>query len=213
MTNIDSSKGKFLRQTHILQIHLPRAVANVSSGCQALWERAFQYQDSFRRQLGLYVCTGVLCLVSLVGYANASLAATINTENVNNVATTPEVTSAAKTSPFQATNSQETAIQAPDIAAEKVDQFAQAYLQVLILLNERQADLPANATSDDTAKVEQSIETDAAAIIEQSGLTMPEYTQILSLASQDEAFRSQVLSRIDILSQMAEGIANEGNAD
>ena len=84
-----------------------------------------------------------------------------------------------------------------DIAADKVDQFAIAYLQVLKLLSDREPELPAAETSAEAVKVQQAIEADAVKLIESSGLTMPEYMKMLGLASQDATFRDKVLSRID----------------
>jgi hypothetical protein len=84
-----------------------------------------------------------------------------------------------------------------DIAANKVDQFAQAYLQVLELLSDREPELPAAETSAEALKIQQSIEAEAVKQIESSGLTMAEYMKMLGLASQDEAFRDKVLSRLD----------------
>lgn len=84
-----------------------------------------------------------------------------------------------------------------DIAADKVDQFAIAYLQVLKLLSDREPELPAAETSAEAVKVQQAIEADAVKLIEGSGLTMPEYMQMLGLASQDTTFRDKVLSRMD----------------
>jgi hypothetical protein len=91
----------------------------------------------------------------------------------------------------------ETMSERADIAADKVDQFAQAYLQVLKLLSDREPELPAAETSAEALKIQQSIETEAVKRIEDSGLTMAEYMKMLSLASQDEAFRDKVLSRLD----------------
>lgn len=84
-----------------------------------------------------------------------------------------------------------------DIAADKVDQFAQAYLQVLKLLSEREPELPVAETSAEALKVQQSIEAEAVELIEGSGLAMSEYMKILSLASQDEAFRAKVFGKMD----------------
>ncbi|MEL7359077.1 MAG: DUF4168 domain-containing protein [Cyanobacteria bacterium J06560_6] len=84
-----------------------------------------------------------------------------------------------------------------DVAAEKLDQFAQAYLQVLQLLSDRESEIPAAETNAEAIKVEKSIEAEAIAIIQDSGLSLPEYMQILGLASQDEAFQDQLLGRID----------------
>lgn len=84
-----------------------------------------------------------------------------------------------------------------DIAADKVDSFAQAYLQVLQLLSDREPELSAAATSAEALKMQQSIEAEAVDIIENSDLTMPEYMQILGLANQDDTFRDKVLGRMD----------------
>lgn len=84
-----------------------------------------------------------------------------------------------------------------DIAADKVDQFAQAYLQVLQVLSDRESEIPTAETSAEALKIQQSIEAEATERIKGSGLTLPEYMQILGLASQDTAFRDKVLGRMD----------------
>lgn len=98
------------------------------------------------------------------------------------------------------------------VATEKVDQFAQAYLQVLELLSDRppedsevessaealnaQQSIPAKTLEAKTQEPED-LEAEAIELIESSGLTMSEYIEMLSLASEDEAFRDQVLSRMN----------------
>ena len=52
-------------------------------------------------------------------------------------------------------------------------------------------------TSTEALEIQQSIEAEAIATIKDAGLTLPEYMQILSLASQDEAFQDKVLGRMD----------------
>ena len=84
-----------------------------------------------------------------------------------------------------------------DIPSEKIDHFAQAYLQVLKLLSDREPELPAAETSAEAQKIQQSIEAEAIKIIERNELSLPEYMNILSLASQDEAFQDKVLGRMD----------------
>lgn len=84
-----------------------------------------------------------------------------------------------------------------DIPADQVDRFASAYLKVLKLLSDREPELPAAETSAEALKVQQSIEAEAITLIKDSGLTMPEYMQILGLASQDETFRDKVLGQMD----------------
>lgn len=83
------------------------------------------------------------------------------------------------------------------IAADKVDQFAQAYLKVLKLLSDREPELPAAETSAEAFKIEQSIEAEAMKLIQESGLSVSEYMEILGLASQDTSFRDKILAQID----------------
>ncbi|MGB3788862.1 MAG: DUF4168 domain-containing protein, partial [Phormidesmis sp.] len=82
-----------------------------------------------------------------------------------------------------------------DISTDKLDQFAQTYLRILKLLSDRQAELPKDETSSAAIETQQSIETDTVSIIQSSGLTLPEYMQILEMASQDEAFRRKIFNR------------------
>jgi len=89
------------------------------------------------------------------------------------------------------------AVDSADITADKIDQFTQAYLQVLQLLSDRESEIPAAETTAEALKIEQAIEADAIKIIQDSGLTTPEYMQILGLASQDSAFQDKVLGRMD----------------
>ena len=122
-----------------------------------------------------------LCLVGLFGLPTPSLA--------DDLSGAAAVESAP---PFSGTM-----VDSADIPADKVDQFAGAYLKVLQLLSDREPELPAAETSAEALKVQQSIEAEAVALIKDSGLTMSEYMQILGLASQDATFRDKVLGRMD----------------
>jgi hypothetical protein len=82
------------------------------------------------------------------------------------------------------------------IAPAKLDQFAQAYLQVLKLLGDRQSELPDDETTPTTLDIQRSIEDDTIRIIQGSGLTLPEYMQILEMANQDETFQRQIFDRL-----------------
>lgn len=113
------------------------------------------------------------------------------------VATPPAFADAASSAALEATQPLSTLADSADIPADKVDQFAAAYLQVLQVLSDREPELPAAETSAESLKVQQSIEDEAIAAIQESGLTMPEYMQILGLASQDAGFRDKVLGRMD----------------
>ncbi len=79
-----------------------------------------------------------------------------------------------------------------DISPDKLEQFAQAYFQVLQLLSDRQAELPEDETSPAALEIQQSIEADTISLIQGSGLTLPEYMQILEMASQDETFQRKI---------------------
>lgn len=127
-----------------------------------------------------WACSLALCLWLLIGFpapslAQATLAQVTDPASVVTSAIAPEA----------------------EIAAEKIDQFAQAYLQILQLLSDREAEIPAAETNAEALKIEKSIEADAIAIIQSSSLTLPEYMQILGLASQDTAFQDKVLGRMD----------------
>jgi len=136
------------------------------------------FLDSVNYIQYLFVATA-LCLIVLVSGPSQCLAET----SVMSTESTVEITDAIDES--------------ADIATEKIDQFSQAYLQVLQLLSDRESEIPAAETNAEALKIEQSIEADAIAIIESSGLTMPEYMEILGLASQDETFQDKVLGRMD----------------
>lgn len=172
MTNVDSSKGKFLLQIHILQKTLSGALSEVTERWKAIQEVLLQVR--FRRQLAAYLLTGLLCIFSWVGYAGVSVAAGVNDATATEAALTDT-----------------------DVSAKQIDQFAKAYLQVLTLLSERESERPATEPQTETAEVQASLESETVAIIEKSGLTIPEYMQILGLASQDDALRDKVLSRMD----------------
>ncbi|MEO0771096.1 MAG: DUF4168 domain-containing protein [Cyanobacteria bacterium J06649_4] len=125
--------------------------------------------QSCKGKITNFVVTAVLCIAMLIGLPNVALAAE----------TMPMISEGA------------------DIAAEKIDQFAQAYLQVLQLLSDREPELPAAESSAEALEIQQSIESEAVSLIQNTGLTLPEYMQILDLASQDETFQDKVLGRID----------------
>ena len=126
-------------------------------------------------QLLSFIFALILCITSLVSFPAVGLA----DASPSLAETAPALTDSA------------------EIPADKIDQFAGAYLKVLQLLSDREPELPAAETSAEALKVQQSIEAEAVALITDSGLTMPEYMQILGLASQDESFRDKVLGRMD----------------
>lgn len=89
-----------------------------------------------------------------------------------------------------------TGIDSDDISAEKVNQFIQAYLQVVALIDQRQADLQGADSELESLRVQQEIEAEAQALIHQAGLTPSEYLQLLNLTHLDPEFGERVVLQI-----------------
>jgi len=83
-----------------------------------------------------------------------------------------------------------------DISAEKVSQFVRAYLQVLALVEEREGAVQAAETQLESMRLQQELETEAFALIEESGLTLQEYLQLLGLANTDPEFGERVATQL-----------------
>ncbi len=89
-----------------------------------------------------------------------------------------------------------TGIDSNDISAEKVNQFIQAYLQVVALIDQRQADLQGADSELESLRVQQEIEAQAQALIQAAGLMPSEYLQMLNLAHLDPEFGERVVVQI-----------------
>jgi hypothetical protein len=74
------------------------------------------------------------------------------------------------------------------IPAEKINQFIQAYLQVINLVETRQFELQGAESESESLRIQQALELEAFAIIEAAGLTRQEYLQLLNLANTDPEF-------------------------
>lgn len=83
-------------------------------------------------------------------------------------------------------------IAADNIPSEKASQFVHACLKVVALIERREGELQAAETESESARIQQEIEAEAIAIIEQAGLTRQEYLQLLSLANVDPEFGERV---------------------
>jgi hypothetical protein len=90
----------------------------------------------------------------------------------------------------------QTGLSASDISSEKVNQFVQAYLQVLQLLEQREADLQGAPTPLEALQIEREIEQEALSTIETTGLTRQEYLQLLSLANVDREFGERIAAQL-----------------
>jgi Domain of unknown function (DUF4168) len=87
-------------------------------------------------------------------------------------------------------------ISSDTISSEKVSQFVDAYLQVLALIGQREADLQAAQTVTESQRLEQDIEAEAVRIIETTGLTQSEYLQLLTLANIDPDFGERIATQL-----------------
>jgi hypothetical protein len=79
-----------------------------------------------------------------------------------------------------------------DIPSEKVNQFVNAYLQVVALIERREGELQGAETESESRRIEQEIEKEAIATIEAAGLTRQEYIQLLGLANNDPEFGERI---------------------
>jgi hypothetical protein len=79
-----------------------------------------------------------------------------------------------------------------NIPSEKVNQFIQACLKVVALIEQREGELQGAETETESLRIEQDIEAEALAIIERAGLTRQEYLQLLGLANTDPEFGERI---------------------
>ncbi|MEM9164162.1 MAG: DUF4168 domain-containing protein [Cyanobacteria bacterium P01_F01_bin.4] len=87
--------------------------------------------------------------------------------------------------------------QTADIPSEKINQFANAYIQVVTLINERGRELQQAETEAESLQIEQSIQTEAFRLMRDNDLQVAEYLQLLGLANQDADFRDRILAEIE----------------
>jgi hypothetical protein len=85
---------------------------------------------------------------------------------------------------------------ASDISSEKVSQFIQGYTQVLALVEQREPIVSAAETELEAKQLEREVEAEALKIIEQAGLTLPEYFQLLGLANTDTEFSERIAAQL-----------------
>lgn len=87
-------------------------------------------------------------------------------------------------------------LSADDISSEKVKQFAEAYIQVLGLVDQRAEELRRAETELESIEIQRELEAEAIAHIEEAGLTWQEYVQLLSLANTDPELSERIASQI-----------------
>lgn len=82
------------------------------------------------------------------------------------------------------------------ISSEKVSQFASAYMGIVDLISGRSEELQQAETAEEYNQLEQELEAAAIEIIQETGLTPPEYLQLLTLADTDAEFSERVATQI-----------------
>lgn len=93
-------------------------------------------------------------------------------------------------------SAQPTQFDSSNIPSEKISQFVHACLQVITLIERREGELQAAEIESESSRIEQEIEAEALAIIEQAGLTRQEYLQLLGLANTDPEFGERVAMQL-----------------
>lgn len=87
------------------------------------------------------------------------------------------------------------------ISSEKVSQFANAYIGIVDLISGRSEELQQAETAEEYNQLEQELEAAAIEIIQETGLTPPEYLQLLTLADTDTEFSERVATQIQDIEQ------------
>ncbi len=87
-------------------------------------------------------------------------------------------------------------LDADDISAEKINQFVRAYLQVLALIEGREAELQGAEMEPESQQIQREIEAQAVGLIQAEKLTLQEYLQLLSLTNIDAEFGERVAAQL-----------------
>jgi hypothetical protein len=137
------------------------------------------------RRIGSYCCGIVLIIGMSLGQPMMAIAAS---------APPAPTTAEPITAPPRPTS---TDIETSDISSEKINQFVRAYLQVIDLMERREAELQSAETESESRRIQHDIEAEAFALIEKAGLTRQEYLQLLGLANIDPEFGERIAIQLD----------------
>ncbi|MGP1387505.1 MAG: DUF4168 domain-containing protein [Thainema sp.] len=88
-------------------------------------------------------------------------------------------------------------IQVDDISSEKISQFVQAYVQVVELIDQREAELQQAETESESLRIQHDIVAEAFSQIEETGLSQQEYLQLLGLANIDPEFGERIATQLE----------------
>ncbi|TVP64893.1 MAG: DUF4168 domain-containing protein [Leptolyngbya sp. LCM1.Bin17] len=86
---------------------------------------------------------------------------------------------------------------ANDIPSETVSRFVTAYLAVVKLIELEEPSLQRAETDTESRQMQQEIQAKAIALIQDNGLTLQAYWELLGLANSDPEFRERVLAQVE----------------
>ncbi len=86
---------------------------------------------------------------------------------------------------------------ASDIPSETVSRFVEAYLAVVELIESKEASLQRAETDTESQQMQEEIQRQAMGVIQDHGLTLQAYWELLGLANSDDEFRERVLAQVE----------------
>jgi hypothetical protein len=92
-------------------------------------------------------------------------------------------------------------LQSEDVTDEQVDQLVAALLAIEPLVKQASTDLNQAETDQQRLQIEQQFERQATGIVEDNGLTVDQYRQLVNLANSEPAFGQRVAAALEELQQ------------
>jgi len=86
---------------------------------------------------------------------------------------------------------------AGDIPSETVSRFVEAYLAVIDLIESQEARLQRAETDTESRQMQEEIQREAVKLIQDHGLTLQSYWELLGLANSDSEFKERVLAQVE----------------
>jgi hypothetical protein len=86
---------------------------------------------------------------------------------------------------------------ADDIPSDMVSRFVAAYLAVVELIESQEASLQRAETDTESRQLQQEIQAQAIGLIQDQGLSLQSYWELLGLANSDPEFRERVLAQVE----------------
>lgn len=104
-------------------------------------------------------------------------------------------------------------LQSEDVTDEQVDQLVAALIAIEPLVKKASADLNQAETDQQRLQIEQQFERQATGIVEDNGLTVDLYRQMVNLANSESAFGQRVAAALEELQQETDSESGPPEAD